>query len=86
MAYLQVGRLRLAQRDADARPRGPLPAPPDPGPPHRRAHGRHARLCAGWPHRWWPLGRYGQLCLRCSLYRRDPTSPDHGQGAGGRHG
>lgn len=23
------------------------------------------------PHYWWPVGRRGALCLRCSEYRRD---------------
>ena len=49
-------------------------------PAQRVAVLRNARLCHTLPHRWWPLGKYGQLCLRCSLYRRDPTAPDHGQG------
>lgn len=46
----------------------------------RTALRRHARLCRELPHRWWPLGHFGQLCLRCSLYQRAPSAPDRGQG------
>ncbi len=67
---------------------GPLPRPV---PGHMKAvepipaaqrHGpiRWRLLCAHQPHHWWPVGRYGQLCLRCSLYLRDRDTPDHGQG------
>lgn len=54
----------------------------------RSAVARNAALCAGigpfvaammgvkatkpQPHVWWPVGRRGQLCLRCSAYERDP--------------
>lgn len=54
----------------------------------RSAIARNAALCAGvgpfvaammgvkavapQPHRWWLVGRRGQLCLRCSAYERDP--------------
>lgn len=55
-------------------------------PDERAGPRRHARLCADTPHRWWPLGHFGQLCLRCSLYRRDRAAPERGQGAGGREG
>ena len=29
-----------------------------------------ARLCRDMPHRWYPVGNTGQLCLLCSMYRR----------------
>lgn len=53
----------------------------------RSAPTRNKALCAGvdpfvarmtggiptppQPHRWWPVGRRGAVCLRCSEYRRD---------------
>ena len=33
---------------------------------------RFARLCREMPHRWWPMGRHGKLCLRCSQHVSDP--------------
>lgn len=87
MADFQVGRRRFhVVAAAPASTHNTQKVVPPVRPEHRVAPRRHARLCAGWPHRWWPLGKYGQLCLRCSFYRRDPTAPDHGQGAGGRRG
>lgn len=89
MTYtLQVGRLRLrvAEAEEPVRAHATFKAVPPVRPEHRVASRRHARLCATLPHRWWPLGHYGQLCLRCSLYRRDPSAPERGQGAGGRGG
>lgn len=55
-------------------------------PEERAAPRRYARLCAETPHRWWPVGHFGSLCLRCSCYLRDRTAPERGQGAGGREG
>ena len=38
----------------------------------RAAPERYRHLCAGigQPHRWWPIGRGGSLCLTCSRYER----------------
>ena len=85
----RVGRLRFRLAEA--------PRVPDAGdrqrkvvadvrPEERAGPRRFARLCAATPHRWWPVGHFGSLCLRCSLYRRDQSAPERGQGAGGREG